>query len=229
MSAPDRRAMLDRADKTLSVRRQCALFGVARSGVYRVRKPANDNDAALMRRIDELFTAWPFLGSRRMTAMLRAEGVFVNRKRVQRLMRLMGIAALGPKPRTSKPAPGHRIYPYLLRDVTIERAEPRLGGRHHLHSDRARLSLSRGDHRLGVARGSCMAAVEHDGRLVLPGGARGGAGEVRQAGDFQHRPGLAVHLGRLHRRARPEPASRSPWMAAGAGWTTCSSSGCGGR
>jgi len=121
MSAPDRRAMLDRADRALSVRRQCALLGVARSGVYRPRKPANDNDAALMRRIDELFTAWPFLGSRRMTAMLRAEGVLVNRKRVQRLMRLMGIAALGPKPRTSRPAPGHRIYPYLLR-VTIERA-----------------------------------------------------------------------------------------------------------
>ena len=121
MSAPDRRAMLDRADKALSLRRQCALLGVARSGVYRPVKPANDNDAALMRRIDELFTAWPFLGSRRMTAMLRAESVSVNRKRVQRLMRLMGIAALGPKPRTSKPAPGHKIYPYLLRDVTIER------------------------------------------------------------------------------------------------------------
>jgi putative transposase len=122
MSAPDRRVMLDRADKALSLRRQCALLGVARSGVYRPVKPANDNDAALMRRIDELFTAWPFLGSRRITAMLRAEGLFVNRKRVQRLMRLMGIAALGPKPRTSKPAPGHRISPYLLRDVTIERA-----------------------------------------------------------------------------------------------------------
>ena len=122
MSAPDRRAMLDRADKALSVRRRCALLGVARSGVYRARKPANDNDAALIRRIDELFTAWPFLGSRRMTAMVRAQGVNVNRKRVQRLMRLMGIAALGPKPRTTKPAPGHEIYPYLLRDVTIERA-----------------------------------------------------------------------------------------------------------
>jgi len=114
--------MLDRADRTLSVRRQCALLGVARSGVYRAAKPANDNDAALMRRIDELFTAWPFLGSRRMTAMLRADGAPVNRKRVQRLMRLMGIAALGPKPRTSKPAAGHRVYPYLLRGVTIERA-----------------------------------------------------------------------------------------------------------
>jgi len=122
MSAPDRRGVLDRTDRTLSVRRQCALLGVARSGVYRAAKPANDNDAALMRRIDELFTAWPFLGSRRMTAMLRADGAPVNRKRVQRLMRLMGIAALGPKPRTSKPAAGHRVYPYLLRGVTIERA-----------------------------------------------------------------------------------------------------------
>ena len=73
-----------------------------------------------MRWIDELFTAWPFLGSRRMTAMLRGEGVFVNRKRVQRLMRLMGIAALGSRPRTSKPAHGHKIYPYLLRNLTIE-------------------------------------------------------------------------------------------------------------
>jgi putative transposase len=77
---------------------------------------------ALMRRTDELFTAWLFLGSRRMTALLRAEGINVNRKRVQRLMRLMGIAALGPKPRTTKPAPGHKVYPYLLRNVTIEGA-----------------------------------------------------------------------------------------------------------
>jgi putative transposase len=122
MSAPDRREMLDRADKTLSIRRQCALIGVARSGVYRPKKPANDNDLALMRRIDELFTSWPFLGLRRMTAMLRAEGLRINRKHVQRLMRLMGIAALGPKPKTTKPAPGHKIYPYLLRNVRIERA-----------------------------------------------------------------------------------------------------------
>ncbi len=121
MSAPDRRSMLDRAAASLSVRRQCALLSVARSGVYRTRKPATDNDAALMRRIDKLFTAWPFLGSRRMT-MLRAEGVAVNRKRVPRLMRRMGIAALGPKLRTTKPAPGHKVYPYLLRDMTIGRA-----------------------------------------------------------------------------------------------------------
>ena len=114
--------MLDRVGRKLSIRRQCALLGVARSGVYRARKRANDSDLSLMRWIDELFTSWPFLGSRRMTAMLRAEGFMINRKRVQRLMRQMGIAALGPKPKTTKPAPGHKIYPYLLRNVTIERA-----------------------------------------------------------------------------------------------------------
>ena len=95
--------------------------GIARSGVYRPRPANDDGDLALMRRIDALFMAWPFLGSRRMTAMLRADGLTVNRKRVQRLMRLMGIAALGPKPRTSKPAPGHTIFPYLLRDLAIDR------------------------------------------------------------------------------------------------------------
>jgi putative transposase len=121
MSAPDRRALLDRGHVLLSVRRQCALLGLARSGVYRPPLAANDNDLALMRRLDELFTAWPFLGSRRMAALLRVEGRAVNRKRVQRLMRRMGIAALGPKPRTTKPAPGHKIFPYLLRELTIER------------------------------------------------------------------------------------------------------------
>jgi putative transposase len=121
MSAPDRRELVDRKHVALSVRRQCELLGIARSGVYRPSPAANDNDLALMRRIDGLFTAWPFLGSRRMTAMLRAQGHAVNRKRVRRLMRKMGIVALGPKPRTSKPAPGHKVFPYLLRDLVIER------------------------------------------------------------------------------------------------------------
>ncbi len=200
MSAPDRRAMLDRADRALSLRRQCTLLGVARSGVYRPVKPANDNDAALMRRIDELFTAWPFLGSRRMTVMLRAEGEFVNRKRVQRLMRLMGIAALGPKPRTSKPAPGHRIYPYLLRNLTIERAN------HVWAADITYIPIGRGflylvaiiDWASRCSGGGCRTRWTF--RSVWRRSRR--RWRVRQAGDFQHRSGLAVHLGRLHRRAR---------------------------
>lgn len=121
MSTPDRRAMLERNHPALSIRGQCRLLGIGRSGVYRPA-PANDaEDLALMQRIDALFMAWPFLGSRRMTVMLRADGLTVNRKRVQRLMRVMGIAALGPKPRTTKPAPGHKIFPYLLRDLVIDR------------------------------------------------------------------------------------------------------------
>ena len=115
MSAPDRRARLDRGHERLSVRRQCALLGLARSGVYRAL-PAREDDAAAMRRIDALYTDCPFYGSRRIAFELK-----MSRKRVQRLMRLMGIAALGPKPRTSKPAPGHKVFPYLLRGVSIER------------------------------------------------------------------------------------------------------------
>ena len=121
MSAPDRRAKLDRDHRDLSIRRQCEMLGVARSGVYRQPPPANDNDLALMARIDALHTERPFLGSRRIARMLGEEGLPVNRKRVQRLMRLMGIEALGPKPRTSTPAPGHKIHPYLLRGMTIDR------------------------------------------------------------------------------------------------------------
>ena len=121
MSVPDRRALVDRDHHEPSIRRQCKLLGLARSGVYRKPPPANDNDLALIRRIDELFTAWPFLGSRRMAALLRTAGHAVNRKHVQRLMRRMGIAALGPKPRTTKPAPGHKIFPYLLRNLAIDR------------------------------------------------------------------------------------------------------------
>ena len=121
MSAPDRRALVDRGHGALSVRRQCELVSIARSGVYRPPRPAKESDLALMRRIDELFMAWPFLGSRRMAQMLATDGRPLNRKRMQRLMRRMGIAALGPKPRTTKPAPGHKIFPYLLRNVVIDR------------------------------------------------------------------------------------------------------------
>jgi putative transposase len=121
MSASNRRAKLDRDHPDLSVRRQCTMLGVARSGVYRKLRPANDNDLDAMRRIDALFTARPFFGARRIARTLTEEGFPIDRKRVRRLMRLMGIEALGPKPRTTKPAPEHKIYPYLLRDLTIER------------------------------------------------------------------------------------------------------------
>ena len=119
MNAPDRRAMVERSAEDLSVRRQCALLNVARSGVYRPKAEPNADDLALMRRIDELHLELPFYGSRRMTFELNGEGRGVNRKRVRRLMRVMGIEALVPRPGTSKAAPGHKIYPYLLRGLAI--------------------------------------------------------------------------------------------------------------
>ena len=121
MSAPDRTMLLDPAHPILSIRRQCGLLGLARSSVYRAGTDRGDDELAIRRRLDQLFLLWPFFGSRRMTARLRAEGWRINRKRVRRLMRQMGLVALGPKPKTSKPAPGHRIYPYLLRDLEITR------------------------------------------------------------------------------------------------------------
>jgi putative transposase len=90
MSAPARRAKVERPSKNLSVRRQCKLLNVARSGVYRPKPVAEADDLALMRRIDELHLKLPFFGSRRMTFELNKEGRGVNRKRVQRLMRVMG-------------------------------------------------------------------------------------------------------------------------------------------
>jgi len=122
MSAPDRRAMVERPGVDLSVRRQCTLLNLARSGVYRPKPVIDADDLAVMRRIDELHLELPFYGSRRMTFELNKESRGVNRKRVQRLMRVMGIEALVPRPGTSKPAPGHKIYPYLLRGLAI--AEP---------------------------------------------------------------------------------------------------------
>jgi putative transposase len=122
MSALDRRAMVERPGNDLSVRRQCVLLSLTRSGVYRSKPVEGADDLAVMRRIDELHLELPFYGSRRMTFELNKEGRGVNRKRVRRLMRVMRIEALVPRPGTSKAAPGHKIYPYLLRDVTIERA-----------------------------------------------------------------------------------------------------------
>ena len=121
MSRAERVAMVDRGRADLSVRRQCVLLGLARSGVYRQAAAPDPEELARMRWIDEQYLATPFYGSRRMTAALRLAGRRVNRKRVQRLMRLMGLQALGPKPKTSGPSAQHRVYPYLLRGRRIDR------------------------------------------------------------------------------------------------------------
>lgn len=110
--------MIER-DGPISMRRQCELLGVHRSGLYHVTAQETPMNLALMHRIDKIYTAIPFFGSRKVAETLRQEGVSVNRKRVQRLMRIMGLEAIYPKPKTSKPAPDHEVYPYLLRNVRI--------------------------------------------------------------------------------------------------------------
>jgi putative transposase len=105
------------------VRRQCELLGLSRSSLYYQPAPETPEDLRLMRLLDEEYTAHPFLGSRRLTRWLMEQGEAVNRKRVQRLLRLMGLEAVYPKPRLSAARRGHRIYPYLLRGISIERPD----------------------------------------------------------------------------------------------------------
>jgi len=106
----------------MSVRDQCRLLGVSRSTVYYEPSGAKASDLAVMRRLDEQYTAMPFYGVERMTAALRRAGIRIGHNRVRRLLRLLGLEALYPKPRLSVPGgPEHRIYPYLLRGLRIER------------------------------------------------------------------------------------------------------------
>lgn len=107
----------------LSVRRQCELLRVSRSGLYYDTVATRPEELALMRRMDELHLEHPFYGSRKLSLALRAEGHEVNRKRVQRLMRLMGLESIAPKPKTSEPHPEHPVYPYLLRGLEISRPD----------------------------------------------------------------------------------------------------------
>jgi putative transposase len=105
----------------LSLRRQCELLGLNRAGLYYQPVAVGAYELKLMALIDRQYLRTPFYGSRRMTAWLQSQGHSANRKRVQRLMQRLGLAAIYPRPRTSRRAPDHRIYPYLLRGLAIER------------------------------------------------------------------------------------------------------------
>lgn len=112
--------MIDR-DHDLPLKRQAEVLGVSRSSLYYQPRPVSAEDLAIMRRIDELHLEFPFAGSRMLRDLLRGEGVKVGRDRVITCMRRMGIEAIYRRPNTSKPAPGHMIFPYLLRGVAVER------------------------------------------------------------------------------------------------------------
>ncbi len=117
--------MIDWTQPRVSIRRQCELLSLSRSTAYERRegRPAAEEDLRLMRRMDELHLLDPTMGSRRMAKVLRREGEAVNRKRIQRLMRTMGLEPIYPRKKLSQPGLDHRIYPYLLRNVTISECD----------------------------------------------------------------------------------------------------------
>ena len=116
----ERKALIDR-DHDLPVTKQAELLDISRGSVYYLPRLVSASDLALMRRLDELHLELPFAGSRMLRALLAAEGSKVGRRHVTTLMRRMGIEALYRRPRTTKPEPGHKVYPYLLRSLAIDR------------------------------------------------------------------------------------------------------------
>ena len=119
----EKRALIDPTSSSIPIARQCELLGFSRSGYYYEPRGESPENIRLMHRIDVLFTKYPFYGVDKMTAHLSRQGPTVNHKRIRRLMRKMGREAIYPKPKLSQRHPEHRVYPYLLRDVPIIRAD----------------------------------------------------------------------------------------------------------
>ena len=123
MSTERRRALVEADHKDLSITRRCEFVSLSRASFYRQGAPESEENLALMRAIDEQFLETPFYGARQMVRHLRRQGFSVGRKRVKRLMLKMGLSAIYQKPRTSDPHPDHKIYPYLLRHLVIDRPD----------------------------------------------------------------------------------------------------------
>src|SRR3978361_1217449 len=196
----ERKAMIDRGHD-LPIAKQAKALGISRGSVYYLPRPVPAADLAVMRRMDELHLELPFAGSRMLRDLLNTEGVAIGRCHVATLMKRLRIEALYRKPSTSKPAPGHKIYPYLLRGLTIDRPNQVWA------MDITSVPMARGFVYLAAIidwfsrralswRLSITMEAEVSRR-----GAGGSHSLVRQAGDLQYRPGLAVHRPRLHQRA----------------------------
>ncbi len=169
---------------------------------------------------------FPFAGARMLCGLLNAEGFGIGRKHTGTLMKKMGIAALYRKPNTSKPAPGHEIYPVSAAQDQIDKPNQVWA------MDITYIPMAQGFVYLAAVMdwhtgGFCPGGCRSRWRRLLRRGGGGGAGAIRQAGDLQHRPRQPVHSDGLHRSCSPATASPSAWTARAHGATTCSSSGCG--
>ena len=121
MSPAEKRSLIRAGHPELSVSAQCRLLKLSRSSIYYAPVGIDPETLELMKRIDRIFTAYPFFGSRQIAAYLRREGVIAGRHRVRRLMRMMGLEAIYRRPRTTTPHPAHPVYPYLLKGLGIDR------------------------------------------------------------------------------------------------------------
>ena len=211
----------------LSKTRRCELLDVPRSSAYYRGESVSEADLAVMRLIDEIHLQLPFYGSRRMRDELEERGHTVNRKRVQRLMRQMDLRALYPRRRTSQPGKGHKIYPYLLRDLSIERANQAWA------SDISYIPMAKGFMYL-------VAIMDwYSRRVLLMAECRTpwirtsvskrwrklySALKRRRSSIPTKGPSSPVKRSPTCSRTTP---SRSAWMARADGWTTCSSNVCG--
>ena len=220
--------MVERDHPSLSVSRQCRLLALSRSALYYQPVGESAETLTLMRRIDELYLSYPFYGSRQMMRHLAREGVTVGRHRVRRLMRLLGLEAIYRKPRTTVANPEHRVYPYLLRGLTIERPN------HVWCSDITYIPVQDGLLYL-------VAIMDWASRRVL-------AWRLSNTMDTEFCLALKPRPWRSTARRRystpiraassPAPRSRQRWGTPASGarwtaavgvWTTRSSSGCGDR
>jgi len=193
--------MINPTHHRLSITRQCCLAGISRSSFYYQGKGETPLNIKLMRLIDEQWLRTPFFGSRRMAHYLRSVGYNVGRKRVRRLMRKMGIAAIYPKPRTSIPHPANPIYHYLLKDMVINRPNQAWC------ADITYIPMRQGFMYL-------VAVMDWYSRRVL-------SWRISNTREFNSRPWLSPACSRI-------TESGFPWMAEAPGWTTYLSSGCGG-
>ncbi len=218
--------MIDR-EHDLSITKQAEVLKISRGSVYYLPRPVSSADLEIMQRLDRLHLEYPFAGSRMLRGLLALQGRKIGRRHVKTLMRRMGIEALYRRPRTTKPEPGHKIYPYLLRGMEITRPNQVWA------MDITYIPMARGFVYLAVVLDWATRRVL-SWRLSITMEAafcvetlEDALGASRQAGDLQHRPGLAVHRLRPSPARSPTTASPSAWTAKGPGGTTCSLSGCG--
>ena len=183
--------MID-GDHGLSITKQAKALGISRGSVYYLHRPVLPADLAVVRRMDEMHLEFPFAGSRMLRDLLNREGVEIGRRHVATLMKRMRIEALYRKSNTSKPASGHKIYPYLLRGMTVDRPDQAWAMDITLRPDGSWLRLSGRRGRLVLAPGSGLAALHHHGGGLLRRSPRRGPSLRSPPRDASHPGPLAL-------------------------------------